>query len=132
MKGFSNVFEIERTAIENNHTHTHSPLYFMVTTNQSQNQVGQKIKTKKGRQRSSGQRPAPQGGSCEGRKLSTHFPSFLPTQRQGHGVGNFIAFFSWMFIEQWRNKAAKDLPSKLYSLSEASYSAEYATQKSSW
>ena len=34
MKGFSNVFEIERTAIENNHTHTHSPLYFMVTTNQ--------------------------------------------------------------------------------------------------
>ena len=42
-----------------------------------------------------------------------------------------IAFF-WIFIEQWRNKAAKDLPSKLYSLSEASYSAEYATQKSSW
>ena len=50
---------------------------------------------------------------------------------QGHGVGNFVAFF-WISVEQWRNKTAKDLPPELYSLSEASHPAEHAAQESSW
>jgi len=38
-----------------------------------------------------------------------------------------LSVFGIFIIEQRRNKAAEDISSKLYSLSKASYSAEYAT-----